>query len=146
NLVANDTNGVEDVFVRDRLAGTTMLASVASSGAQADASSGLGRLSISGDGRFVAFGSDATNLVPGDTNGATDTFVHDAQSWDTMLVSAAPSGEPGNAPSSAPAISADGRYVAFLSIASNFTAGDGNALGDVFVRDLFTTSITCASL
>jgi Tol biopolymer transport system component len=146
NLVADDTNEVEDVFVRDRVAGTTLRASVASSGEQADARSGLGRLSISADGRFVTFASDATNLVPGDTNGVSDTFVHDADTWDTTLVSATPTGEPANGPSSAPSISSDGRFVAFLSVASNFAPGDGNALGDVFVRDLFTTTVTCASL
>src|SRR5689334_4894228 len=87
NLVPGDTNGHEDVFVRDRQAGTTERVSVGQGGAQANGDSGFAGLAISGDGRFVAFASDASNLVKGDTNGATDVFVHDRQAGTTERVS-----------------------------------------------------------
>ena len=84
NLVPGDTNGVSDVFVHDRLTGTTERVSVDSSGAQADGASTLGSIqtftyAISGDGRHVVFRSSATNLVAGDTNGAFDVFLRDRQ-------------------------------------------------------------------
>lgn len=73
NLVAGDTNGSSDVFVRDRLTGATARVSVDSAGTQANGGSYY--LSISGDGRYVAFGSGAGNLVAGDTNLTGDVFV-----------------------------------------------------------------------
>jgi Tol biopolymer transport system component len=85
NMVSGDTNGVLDVFVRDRNTGTTMLVSRNSAGTQGD--DGSGDPSISDDGRYVAFASGATNLVSGDTNGAIDIFVRDRNTGTTTLVS-----------------------------------------------------------
>ena len=133
NLVAGDTNGVEDIFVRDTQTGTTTRVSVANDGSQGNGMSSLA--SISGDGRYVAFYSGATNLVAGDTNGVWDVFVRDTQAGATTLVSVASDGTQGNDGSSTPSISSDGRYVVFISYATNLVAGDTNATRDVFVRD-----------
>ncbi len=133
NLVAGDTNGQPDVFVHDRQTGTTERVSVATGGGQAnDQSRGI---AISGDGRYVAFRSWATNLVPGDTNGEPDIFVHDRQTGATERVSVATGGGQSNGESSQPALSADGRYVAFDSVADNLVPGDSNDVTDVFVHD-----------
>ena len=115
NLVPGDTNGVPDVFVRDRLAGTTERVSVSTDGAQGDYPSFYP--SISGDGRFVAFCSRAYNLVPGDTNGDYDVFVHDRQARITSRVSVAAGGAQGHGSSGyfGLSISADGSFVAFAS-------------------------------
>ncbi|TMB04184.1 MAG: hypothetical protein E6J57_02110 [Deltaproteobacteria bacterium] len=133
SLVAGDTNGATDVFVRDRLTGTTERVSVASGGTQSNAAS-LGS-ALSADGRLVAFQSDATNLVVGDTNGATDVFVRDRQTGMTARVSVASDGTQANNVSSYPALSADGRFVAFQSDATNLVVGDTNGKTDVFVHD-----------
>ena len=136
NLVAGDTNDNTDVFVHDRATGATIRVSVASNGAQANNQSLVP--AISADGRWVAFMSLAFDLVPGDTNGAADTFVHDRQTGATTRVSVGPGGVEGNSSSSnaiAPSISADGRYVAFSSNASNLVAGDSGNVADVFVHD-----------
>ncbi|HMJ31064.1 MAG TPA: hypothetical protein VK512_20330, partial [Xanthobacteraceae bacterium] len=101
--------------------------------------------SISADGRYVAFRSDASNLVPGDTNGTGDVFVRDLQTGAITRVSTNASGDQGNSASGDPSISADGRYVAFYSSASNLVPGDTNFLADVFVRDLQTGAITRVS-
>ncbi len=135
NLVAGDTNGSADVFVRDRQTLTTVRVSVATGGAQGNANSLNAFSSISADGRFVAFESDATNLVAGDTNGSADVFVRDRLSGTTERVSLAAGGAQGNADSLGPSISASGRFVAFWSLATNLVAGDTNAWNDVFVRD-----------
>ena len=134
NLVPSDTNGCTDVFVRDRLAGTTERVNVSSAGAQGNGDSFF-RLSISADGRFVAFQSDATNLVPGDTNGCTDVFVRDRLAGTTERASVSSAGEEGNSLCYVGGISADGRYVAFTSYADNLVLGDSNRWEDVFVRD-----------
>ena len=94
NLVAGDSNGYLDVFVRDRQTNTTTRVSVDSAGAQGNNSSRAS--SISGDGRFVTFQSDATNLVASDTNGRTDVFVRDRQTNITTRVSIASDGSQGN--------------------------------------------------
>ena len=139
DLVAGDTNGVSDVFVHDRQTGTTERVSVASDGAQGNGSSGLVTFAfppaLSADGRFVAFVSFATNLVASDTNGATDVFVHDRQTATTERVSVASDGTEGNAASAGATLSADGRFVAFHSAATNLVAGDTNGTNDVFVHD-----------
>lgn len=137
NLVPDDTNGRDDIFVRDRVAGTTERVSVSSTGEQANLGSGaIGGPSISADGRFVAFESFASNLVPGDTNGLADIFVHDRETGTTTLVSASTAGGPSNGFSFHASISGDGSHVAFLSAASNLVPGDTNAAFDAFVRDL----------
>jgi Tol biopolymer transport system component len=135
NLVPHDTNKRKDVFVRDRLKGKTTRVSVSSSGAQAKASSQAPEGAISSDGRYVVFFSDAPNLVAHDTNRAEDIFVHDRVTGRTTRASVSSRGRQANGPSSTPAISADGRYVAFSSSASNLVRGDTNRQWDVFVHD-----------
>ena len=133
NLVPGDTNLVEDVFVRDRSAGTTRRVSLGAGGTQANGASSMP--SISDDGRYVAFMSDATNLVTGDTNHTTDIFVRDLVTGINQRVSAGSGGQQANGASSFPSLSRDGLHVAFLSAASNLVAGDTNGTFDVFVRD-----------
>jgi len=134
NLVPDDGNGPAlDVFVRDVVAQQTYLVSRSTGGAPGDLDSYWP--SISADGRYVAFNSDATNLVTGDGNGEWDIFVRDLRDQITTLVSVASDGTQGNGISYPPDISGDGRYVAYFSIASNLVAGDGNETWDVFVHD-----------
>ena len=133
NLVSGDTNGLSDIFVHDRQTGTTERVSVASNGSQADSASYAP--AISADGRFVAFYSAATNLVSGDSNGKADVFVHDRQTGTTERVSVATGGAEATGVSLVPAISADGRFVAFHSDATNLVSGDTNGAYDVFVHD-----------
>jgi Tol biopolymer transport system component len=146
NLVPGDTNGVRDVFVRDTVAGTTTRVSVASDGSQANGESALFFTAISGNGRFVAFGSFATNLVPGDTNGAWDIFVRDRATNTTSRISLANDGSQGNGPSFAPTVSNDGRFVAFVSVATNLVPGDTNGESDVFIRDRWAGSTSRISV
>ena len=143
DLVANDTNGHSDIFVRDLQSGTTTLVSVN----QAGTASGNGFSEnplISADGRFVAFVSEASDLVASDTNGQPDVFLRDLQTGTTALVSINLAGtDSGNDRSLIPAISADGRFVAFVSEASDLVAkSDTNNTFDVFVRDLQTGTTT----
>ena len=144
NLVSGDTNGAWDIFVHDRQTGQTTRVSVATGGGQAN----LDSLdpSISADGRYVAFVSAATNLVSGDTNNFQDIFVHDRQTGQTTRVSVASDGTQANGHSYAPSISADGRYVAFASLASNLVSGDTNGAWDVFVHDRQTGETTRVSV
>lgn len=142
NLVAEDTNGTSDVFVRDRLTQTTERVSVDSRERQAvgaDAGgvldTNLGRPAISGDGRFVAFASTATNLVRGDRNQAADVFVRDRVTGTTERISMADRRTEANSDSSGPAITPDGRFVAFSSFANNLAPGDANFATDIFVYD-----------
>lgn len=94
--------------------------------------------SISADGHFIVFASDADNLVPGDTNGATDVFWSDWYTGETRRISVNSGGKQGNAASREPIISADGRFVVFVSVATNLVAGDKNGKDDIFVHDLET--------
>ena len=138
NLVAGDTNGFRDIFVRDRLSGTTERVNVDSGGAQANGvSSGA---SISPDARYVTFMSEGSNLVPGDTNATGDVFVHDRSTGTTQRVSVSNGGAQGNHFSGYGTISADGRLVAFASVATNLVPGDTNNGYDVFVRDLVSAT------
>lgn len=134
NLVAGDTNGATDVFVHDRLRGTTERVSVDSSGAEANNWSRVYGISL--DGRFVAFTSDARNLVPSDTNLALDVFLRDRWLGTTERVSVDSSGAEGNSASLGGMVSQDGRLVLFYSYADNLVTGDTNLVPDVFVRDL----------
>ncbi len=145
NLVAGDTNGLIDIFVRDTVAGTTIRASVDSGGAEAVGGNSV-LAAISGDGRYVAFESPATNLVAGDTNGVGDVFVHDTVAGTTTRVSVDSGGLQGNAISRSPAINGDGRYVAFRSDATNLVAGDTNGQMDIFVRDTVAGTTTRVSV
>ena len=133
NLVAGDTNGYADVFVRDRKLHKTYRVSVSSAGVQGNSFSDSP--AISADGRYVAFASNASNLVAGDSNASEDVFVRDLKLHKTYRVSVSTAGVQGNNASADPSISADGRYVAFDSTASNLVAGDSNGYADVFVRD-----------
>jgi uncharacterized repeat protein (TIGR02543 family) len=144
NLVSGDTNGVNDIFVHDRNTGITTRVSVDSSGVQGNGISY--DTSISGDGRFVAFYSTSTNLVSGDTNRVDDIFVHDRNTGITTRVSTDSSGTQGNDDSFNPAISSDGRYVAFHSSASNLVSNDTNGTLDVFVHDRNTGITTRVSV
>jgi Tol biopolymer transport system component len=141
NFVPNDTNGDLDVFVRDRLLGTTELVSANSSGAPGDA--GSSGSSLSADGRYVSFSSFATDLVAGDLNGWSDAFVRDLQTGTTELASLSWTGLQGNDNSGADSISADGRYVAFQGPSTNLVSGGSTSVGHVFLRDrqLATTEI-----
>jgi Tol biopolymer transport system component len=148
NLVPGNQQSIhQDIFVRDRIAGTTEVVSLNSNGEPSDGISI--EPSVSADGRFVAFTSDATNLVPGDTNqcfnglldetyfpgDCPDVFVRDRLTGVTERVSVGSNGQEGNDRSYVPVISADGRYVFFISRASNFYPGDGPASGELFMRD-----------
>jgi Tol biopolymer transport system component len=117
-----DTNGRYDIYVRDRVTKVTEGVSVSSTGRQAKRDSL--NPSISADGRYVAFESDASNLVPGDTNSSRDVFVRDRWAGTTERVSVASSGAEGNAYSATPSLSADGRLVAFISTSTNLGAGE----------------------
>jgi Tol biopolymer transport system component len=126
-------------------AGTTTRVSVDSGGTQGNDESFAS--AISGDGRYVAFSSAATNLVSGDTNGTFDIFVHDRQTGATTRVSVDSSGAQGNDHSGRVAISGDGRYVAFSSEATNLDGTDANGtLGDIYVHDRQTGATTRVSV
>ncbi|MGP3965815.1 S8 family serine peptidase [Nonomuraea sp. 3N208] len=133
NLGDGDTNGELDIFATDLRTRTTERVSVPSGGGLADGFS----LSptISGNGRFAGFNSGATNLVPGDTNGQTDAFVHDRQTGTTERVSVSSEGVQGDGLSGSPRLSGDGRFAVFISDAANLVPGDTNDRSDVFVRD-----------
>lgn len=134
NLVAGDTDQFYDIFVRDRRAGTTVRASVGRRGGPADNhSSGP---SISGDGRYLMFSSEATNLVASDTNGVSDVFVRDLRTGRTTRVSVRPDGTQVDGRSLGSAISGNGRFVLFESLASDLVPGDANGASDIFVKDL----------
>ncbi|MBK7874510.1 MAG: PD40 domain-containing protein [Planctomycetes bacterium] len=134
DLVNDDDNAVADVFVRDLLSNTTRRASLAFDGAQAIDASAVDALSA--DGRYVVFSSAAWNLVASDENGASDVFVRDLVLGTTVLASRGANGSQGNAGSQHASISADGRYVAFQSAATNLVAELPLAPFDVYVRDL----------
>jgi Tol biopolymer transport system component len=144
NLVAGDTNNAPDIFVRDVQSNTLVRASVDSNGVQSNAGSRYA--SISGDGRYVAFESFASNLVSGDTNGVRDIFVHDLLTGITVRASTDTNGVEGNGESVDAALSPDGRYVAFESEASNLVPGDTNGVKDIFVKDLLTGAIVRVSV
>ncbi len=131
NLIGADTNNVYDVFVHDRVTHKTRLVSRSSSGAQGNAASY--NPSVSANGRLIAFDSSANNLIAQDSNGFSDVFVYDRVTHKTRLVSRTRSGAQGNDGSDSPSISANGRMVAFQSLASNF--GSSGAGQDVFVYD-----------
>ena len=134
NLVSDDLNGWKDVFIRDRQLETTIRVSVNMDGGDANGPSEGG--AISADGCYVAFRSAAHDLVVGDTNWEWDIFVRDMQLGQTVRASVSVDGGDANDDSSGPCLSADGRYVAFVSSAFNLVSGPQNRLGGVYVRDL----------
>jgi Tol biopolymer transport system component len=129
NLVAGDTNGFGDAFVRDRLTGLTERVSVASDGVQGNATT-ASVYGISDDGRYVLFESEASTLVPGDTVRSCDGFIRDRWLGTTLRVDARPSG------CSYMSLSPDGRYVGFLSAVQDIVPNDTNVMTDTFVHDL----------
>lgn len=133
NLVIGDNNEVRDVFIWYRQSAAIRRVSVSSNGIQANKDAD--RPSVSADGRHVIYESEASTLVPGDTNGETDIFLWDDFTGTTERISVASDGTQANNYSSGSAISADGRYVAFSSLASNLVPGDTNGKSDIFVRD-----------
>jgi hypothetical protein len=143
-LVPEDLNNSLDIYVRDRQAGTTTIASRGVGGVDGNGDSFSAP--ISADGRYVAFGSEASNLVPGDTNGVRDVFVRDRATGATTRVSVASDGTQGNQISFVGSISADGRYVSFFGGASTLVPGDTNGERDSFVHDRLTGTTTRVSV
>jgi Tol biopolymer transport system component len=142
----SDTNGLPDIFVRDLVLNTTTLVSVNAIGT-ATGNLASDQPQISGDGRYVAFRSLATDLVPGDTNGQSDIFVRDLVAHTTTLASVNAAGTAsGNGASQNPVLSADGGTVAFVSYASDLVPGDTNGTTDVFARDLRHGTTTLVSV
>jgi hypothetical protein len=146
NLVPNDWNADWDVFVRDAITGTLECASLAQNGMTGNSMSGYDAPAISGDGRYVAFESFASNLVSGDTNSKLDVFVRNLRTGFTKRVSVDSAGIEADDPSLSPSISADGRFVAFQSYATNLVTGDTNQDADIFVHDLGTSVTERASV
>ena len=132
-LVVDDTNEFSDVFVRDLVTGATKRVSVYAGGVEADGNSM--RPAISADGGIVAFDSDAFNLDWTDTNDVFDVYITARENGTPVRVSVDDSSGVGSGPSERPALSADGRFVAFSSEASNLAAGDTNGAADVFLHD-----------
>jgi Tol biopolymer transport system component len=137
NLIPHDLNGAADVFLRDRVLGTTALISLSSTGVYGDLASRCDDLSP--DGNFVVFSSTANELVPGDFQNDSDVFVRDRAQGLTERVSVNTAGVEGNFGSSAGTISADGRFVAFGSSATNLApdtnGGGSTGFSDIFLRD-----------
>jgi putative cell wall-binding protein len=131
-LVTGDTNGSNDIFVHDLQMGATKRVSVTNAGGQANSYSG-NPPGISADGRYVAFKSDATNLVSDDSNGYDDIFVRDTWLNTTRRVNVTGTGVQGDADCTYPSISADGRHVVFGAYAANLVPGDTNDSGDILV-------------
>ena len=143
DLVAGDTNGVSDVFVRDRAAGLTTRVSMGADGAQGDGGSAWP--SISDDGRFVVFSSAATNLVPGDTNSRFDVFSLDKEAGELTRLSVSSEGVQGDSDSTTGygnLISGDGRFVSFNSCASNLVPGASGCNAFVTAINWSVTSVS----
>ncbi|GEM_PF-1058966 len=135
NLISNDTNSQNDIFLYDSQTATTTCITGASNGSN-------GYPSISGDGRYITYYSSATNLVSGDTNSRSDVFLYDTQTATTTRISVASNGTQSNNSSQFSTISADGRYITYTSDASNLVSGDTNNLTDLFLYDTQTATTT----
>ena len=151
NLVPGDTNQALDVFLRDRKKGLTTLVSVSSTSGASSETSANGDSwfpSVSADGRYVAFASDASNLMDGDANGARDVYLRDLKIQKTVRISIGHDGSeaPGAWPSDCPSIDPKGRYVTFESFARNLVPGDDNGNGDVFLHDRMNGKTEIVSL
>lgn len=144
NLVAEDSNLDIDVFLHDLQTGETTMLSVNSKGKQANKAS-FGP-SLSADGRYIAFNSEATNLVEGDTNDITDVYLYERETGKTTRVSVSSQGRQGNDISFRPSLSANGQYIAFRSKASNLVKGDTNQQEDIFVHDQQSGETTLISV
>ncbi|BFU46961.1 TolB family protein [Krasilnikovia sp. MM14-A1004] len=146
-LVAGDTDTRPDVYLRDLTTGRTVLVSESFDGSPLqDDGYGFDNLSVTSGGRYIAFDSGATNLVAGDTNGKTDSFVRDLQTGTTVRTSVSGSGAQADASSYGTSISADGRYVAFTSLAKNLVPGVTEGRYQAYVRDLVEGTTTLASV
>lgn len=145
NLVVGDLNGRSDIFVRDLENNITTRVSVHSSGAESDHVSPVYYLSISEDGRYVAFDSAATNLVDDDTNFTDDVFRHDRTTGETVRVSLSTNLDEGDQRSFGPSISSDGRYIAYWSAATTLVDNDINIEEDIFLTDMNTGETTRVS-
>lgn len=143
-MVAGDTNSTADVFMRDTQTSTTTRVSVSTAGVQGNGACDMAV--VSADGRYVAWQSAATNHVASDTNGVADIFYRDTQTNTTTRVSVSTAGVEGNGASTHPVMSADGRYVGFVSAASTLVTGDTNGVIDVFVRDTVLNTTTRMNL
>jgi len=143
SLDPRDTDALDDVYVRDLDTNETTLASVSTGGVKGNFEST--RVSISGDGKRVAFGSNASNLDPADTEQASDVFVRDLEAGTTVLVSRATgvAGADSNAAAVSSSLSADGRFVVFSSAATNLDPPPHST--HVFVRDLDANTTTVIS-
>lgn len=147
NLVANDTNNSSDIFLHDRQTKNTELVSIINGSAQPGGGSILGfNNAASSDGRYIVFTSSANTLVTGDNNISDDIFVRDRLSSSTQRISIASSGTESNAMSRYPAISHDGRFIVFESLASNLVIGDSNGVMDIFVHDRQTRTTERVSI
>ncbi|MDX2198389.1 MAG: hypothetical protein SF069_05385 [Phycisphaerae bacterium] len=144
NLVANDTNGVVDIFLLDRAAGALRRLSLTAAGDQLTVPSITPV--IAADGGFVAFQTFSGALAPDDSNNSADVFVIDLAADTIELVSRASDGTLGLSGATDPAISADGRFVAFASLSDNLVASDTNLASDIFVRDRQTGTTTRVSI
>ena len=131
-------NNLESTQLLQTTTGSTTRVSVASDGTQGNSGSASGVHAVSADGHYVVFESDAKNLIPDDTNNRNDVFVYNTQTGQITRVSVASDGVQGNGNAGTPAISANGRYVAFQSYASNLVSNDTNGYGDIFVHDTQT--------
>lgn len=138
NLVPDDTNVADDIFVHDRDTAITTRVHVNSAGEQSPSFLGAFISTISGTGRYVAFMSNSPDLVANDTNAVGDIFVHDRQSGSTTRVNVDDAGNEANAHSSMPFISGDGRHVSFSSNATNLDANDTDGARDIYVHDRHT--------
>lgn len=136
NLVNNDTNGKRDIFLRDRTTNKTTRISTGLNGAQANGKSS--DPAISATGRYIAFRSEASNLVEGDTNNFADIFVYDREEDTITRVNVSREGEQANSNAEMPSITANGRFVTFQSTAKNMILGDFNNTADIFVHDTAT--------
>ncbi len=144
DLVPDDNNGMSDIFLRDTVLNTTERISISNTGEEGNYDS-FGS-SISADGRYVTFTSYANDLVPSDNNGFSDVFIRDRLLGITKRLSVSNTGEEGNADSYDSPISADGRYIAITSDASNLVSNDNNGYCDIFVYDQTLNSIKRVSI
>ncbi|OCQ99171.1 hypothetical protein BCD67_08345 [Oscillatoriales cyanobacterium USR001] len=145
NLVPGDNNNEQDIFFRDILNSVTSLVSVAT-GNTTPGNAAARAFSMSSDGRYIVFGSESSNLVPGDNNGQQDIFLRDTSNSTTRLISISTGGTLGNNASENPSISNDGRYIVFKSAANNLVAGDNNNQADIFLRDTLSSTTTLLPL
>lgn len=146
NLVAGDTNGARDVFVRDRQAGETIRVSTDASGNETLAGTYSSNAKVAGVGPWVLFSSTASNLVAGDTNGAEDLFAKNLETGAIERISIAADGTQANGDSSRFSVSSDGLRVVFECYGSNLVAGDTNGQPDVFLKDRSTGALRRVSL